>query len=251
VGHLLVLRLAEQAAAIDAAFHDAAHSRGLASVSRDLAHDIRGSLNLVSMNAEILSCLPDTHRESRERAVVTTRSADAIRRGLRRVDRALEVILDRGVTGPHDKPSRFDIRVICQALADLVEARAHRQRVEMVLHLGGQPAEALGFADRVHAALLSLLVNVLDAMPEGGTLRIDIEQTSWIRVCVSDTGRGIGAGTTDEIWRLDRSPGLRGTGIGLYVTQAVAAAHGGRASYHPNVNAGACFVLELPAAPTS
>jgi signal transduction histidine kinase len=158
------------------------------------------------------------------------------------------VILDRDATDT-DLPRRFDVRHTSRALADLVAARAHRQKVEIALDLGAEPAYVLGFVDRIHAALLNLIINALDAMPHGGALRIAVTRGAAVRVEVCDTGQGVDAAIADEIWRLHYTTKAEGTGLGLYVTRAVAESHSGRATYFPNPNGGACFALELPVAP--
>jgi signal transduction histidine kinase len=250
VGHLLVLQPAERAAAIEAALRHAAHSRSLASLFRDLAHDLKGLLNVIAMNVEILSRLPESDADFSHRPGVAAKSADAVRRELARLDRSLEVILDRDASG-REKPGRFDVRHTCRALADLIAARASRQHVKLVVTLGTEPAEIMGFSDRVHGAVLNLLINALDAMPEGGILQLDVTRTASIRVSVCDSGAGIDPKIVDRIWSLHYSSKPAGTGIGLYVTRAVVEAHGGRVSCHRNQDGGACFALEFPVAPAT
>lgn len=247
VGHLVLLQHGERAAASEAALRHAARNRGRVSLVRDLAHDLKGLLNVIAMNVEILSRLSSAQSEPRDRSAIAVRSADAVRRELRRLDRSIEVILNRDATG-HETPQRIDVRLVCQQLADLVAARAQRQHVTLTLQLGTQPAEIIGFPDRVHAALLSLIVNALDAMPGGGTLRIDVACGSSVRISVCDTGTGIDAALMERMWRLHYTTKPGGTGIGLTVARMVAESHGGRVSYDPNPEGGACFVLDLPSA---
>jgi signal transduction histidine kinase len=137
---------------------------------------------------------------------------------------------------------------MCQALVELVSARARRQFVNISLDAPEQAAEVVGFPDRVHVALLNLIINALDAMPDGGSLRITVARTTMVRVMVCDTGDGVDPASANDIWRLHYTTKPGGTGIGLHVTREVVEAHGGVVSQHANPGGGACFVIELPSA---
>jgi signal transduction histidine kinase len=252
LGHLLVLQQEERAAAIEAALLHAAQDRGLSSLSRHLAHDLKGSLNVISMNVEILSRVTEqTPTVPSNGVAVAMRCATVARRELGRLDQLLTGLLNRdGVV--QSEPTRIDMCAICRALAELVAARASHQGVAVTLQASDEPAEVVGLGDQLHAALLNLIVNALDAMPRGGSLCISVTPASQtVRIAICDTGSGIDAHTADEIWRLYYTTKPGGTGIGLYVTRVVAEAHGGRVSHYPNAGGGSCFAVDLPAAPAS
>jgi signal transduction histidine kinase len=254
VGHLLVIQEAERAAAIDAVLRHAVLDRGLSSLFSHVAHDLKGLLNVMTMNVEILSRISQTVGAlPPDQAATAARCASVAQRELARLDRTLGVVLDRSAI-EQAEPRRFDLRPTCQALAALVAARASRQHVAVALELPDEPVDIIGRSDRVYGAILNLLINALDAMPDGGTLRLGVAHAGHaqpphdVRVTVCDTGPGVDPDLTAKIWGLHYSTKLGGTGLGLYVTRAVAEAHGGRVSYHRNPDGGACFVVELPTA---
>jgi two-component system NtrC family sensor kinase len=219
----------------------------MASLASDLAHDLRGLLNVIAMNVEILTRLAQTHdREPRERIALANRCSAAVRGELSRLDRAVDVILNRGA---HEgQPTRYDVRNTCRSVADLVAARASRQRVIVAVRLGDEPADVTGYPAHLHTAVLALVLNGFDAMPRGGTLGIEVAVSTAIRICVSDTGAGVDTHRQSDLWV---SPPLRGhelPGIGLHVARTVAEAHGGHAAYRANPGGGSCFELELPRA---
>lgn len=251
VGHLLLVQHAERAAAIEASLRHATSNRGLASLYRDTAHDLKGVLNIIVMNLELLSRIALADRGTRADAGVASRSTSVIRRELARLDRAIDVVLDRTMLD-RATPERFDLRAICERLSQLVAARAARQHVDVRLDLEDSAADISGFIDRVHVALLNLIVNALDAMPEGGRLDIRVRRDAdMIRVEVCDSGPGIAETMRLDIWRLHFTTKPGGTGIGLHVVRATMDAHGGRVAHHPADGGGSCFRLEFPAIATS
>lgn len=250
VGYLLIVQHAERADAIQIALRHATQDRGLSSLSRYLAHDLKGLLNVIAMNVEILSRVADgVPEQASDRAAIATRSAAVARRELGRLDRSLEGLLNRdGIE--EAAPRAFDVRTVCRNIGDLVAARARHQNVTLTLLMPDQPADVVGFPDRLHAAVLNLIVNAFDAMPNGGNLSLEVTRMPQeVRVIVRDTGPGVEAGAAEDIWHLYYTTKPGGTGIGLYVTRAVAESHGGRVRLDPNPEGGACFTIELPAAP--
>jgi signal transduction histidine kinase len=251
VGYLLLVQHAERAAAIEASLRHATSNRGLASLYRDTAHDLKGVLNVIAMNLELLSGVALEGRTASADHDLAARCTKVIRRELARLDRAIDVVLDRTMLD-RATPERFDLRATCQRLGQLVAARAARQQVEVRLDLGDVPAEISGFVDRVHVALLNLVVNALDAMPEGGSLDLRVRRDAdRVIVEVRDSGSGIGEAMGAEIWRLHFTTKPGGTGIGLHVVRTTIEAHGGRITHGPADGGGTCFRLEFPAVATT
>lgn len=148
---------------------------------------------------------------------------------------------------------RFDPgRVARDALA-LVEPEARRRRVVIQAELP-DAFELLGDADSLHQALLNLLTNALQAMPDGGALRVTAgpadDGFAW---SVTDTGIGIAPGDLDRIFepfftRKDQAgdPTQRGTGLGLAMVWTIVQAHGGKVTVDSAQGRGSTFRIWLP-----
>ena len=104
--------------------------------------------------------------------------------------------------------------------------------------------------DLLHRALQNLVLNAIDAMPQGGELAIRTESLGdRIEVCVSDTGSGL---TQEECGRLFTpyyTTKKHGTGLGLAIVQSVVSDHGGKISVESTKETGTTFRIELPYQP--
>jgi signal transduction histidine kinase len=101
--------------------------------------------------------------------------------------------------------------------------------------------------DLLHRALQNLVLNAIDAMPQGGELAIRTgTRGDWVEVSVSDTGSGL---TPEECGRLFTpyyTTKQHGTGLGLAIVQSVVSDHGGKISVESTKEKGTTFRIELP-----
>ena len=93
-----------------------------------------------------------------------------------------------------------------------------------------------------------MLVNALDAMPDGGRLHVGVTKARTVQIRVCDSGPGIEPDRLPDVWKLHFTTKAQGTGVGLYVTRSIVEAHGGNIYYEPNHEHGSCFIIELPQA---
>jgi signal transduction histidine kinase len=104
---------------------------------------------------------------------------------------------------------------------------------------------------QLELALLNLVTNALDAMPEGGRLAVQIASTpTGMRIEIRDTGTGIPPELLSKIfdpWVTTKSAGL-GVGLGLSITRDVIERLGGTITVTSTPGEGATFVVELPGA---
>ena len=117
----------------------------------------------------------------------------------------------------------------------------------------GAPA-AVVEEDAIVQVLVALMINALDAMPEGGRLRLATgarEAEVWIEV--GDTGGGIAPTDMPNIFEpfFTTKPLGRGTGLGLSICYGIVQSHGGRIEVDSEPNQGSRFTVLLPAASES
>jgi signal transduction histidine kinase len=104
--------------------------------------------------------------------------------------------------------------------------------------------------DLLHRALQNLVLNAIDAMPQGGELTIRTASLGdRVEISVSDTGSGL---TQEECGRLFTpyyTTKQHGTGLGLAIVQSVVSDHGGKISVESTKEKGTTFRIELPREP--
>lgn len=101
--------------------------------------------------------------------------------------------------------------------------------------------------DLLHRVVSNLVLNAIDAMPEGGTLTLRTgTQQSSVRIDVADSGAGIKPEERDRLFTPYYTSKPHGTGLGLAIVQSIVSDHGGRISVDSTPGRGTTFIIELP-----
>jgi two-component system nitrogen regulation sensor histidine kinase NtrY len=107
-------------------------------------------------------------------------------------------------------------------------------------------------ADLLHRALSNLVLNAIDAMPQGGELTIATKAINGrVEISVSDTGSGLTPEECERLFTPYYTTKQHGTGLGLAIVQSVVSDHGGKISVESAKNQGTTFRIELPWVPHS
>jgi len=224
----------------------AARHRAFTFLARDWAHDLKGMLHVIRINNALLSRL--LQREPAVTDAAVTKCLEAIPREVERLDRSIEQVFS---VKRSDRPSAFDLGTTCERVKELIATRALRHRVEVVFELNGGPKDVVGFEEQVESALLSLIINALEAMAEqehGKLLFSALGRAPNVTVRITDTGPGMQPQPGNGPWRPRFVNGPRQTGLGLHVARAIVESHGGRIEYAPNVPQGTSVELTFPTA---
>ncbi len=101
--------------------------------------------------------------------------------------------------------------------------------------------------DLLHRALSNLVLNALDAMPEGGTITLRTSATpEHVRIEVSDTGGGLTREECERLFTPYYTTKRHGTGLGLAIVQSVVSDHGGSITVDSMPGKGTTFRIDLP-----
>ena len=115
--------------------------------------------------------------------------------------------------------------------------------------LSDQPMPLDADPELLHRALSNLVLNAMDAMPNGGTLTLSARpRDNQIEIRVTDTGEGLTPEECERLFTPYYTTKQHGTGLGLAVVQSVIADHGGTISVESRPPNGATFIITLPRA---
>ena len=134
-----------------------------------------------------------------------------------------------------------------QAWVAEMQPRAAQQGVTVELegHTAGVP---LAFhASTLRRAVLNVVQNAIEAMPDGGTLRLECTATATeVQLRIRDSGVGMAAAQVPQIFEplFTTKPG--GTGLGLYIVREILVAHGGGVTVDSVEGQGTTFILSFP-----
>ena len=152
--------------------------------------------------------------------------------------------------------TEFDFARLAEEVLEVIRPRASHQEVEIQECLTNEPAWIRGDSHQLSEALVSILVNALDVMPDGGqlTFSIDIEKgsvnpqiPSWVVVKVSDTGPGIRQQDLQRVFEPFFTTKATGSGLGLAILKGTVESHGGSVHVDTRLRAGTTFCIRLPA----
>jgi two-component system, NtrC family, nitrogen regulation sensor histidine kinase NtrY len=148
---------------------------------------------------------------------------------------------------PQPHFQRVQMNEIAQNVCRLFQAPADRKPIKFEVDLGEDITEIAADPELLHRALSNLVLNAMDAMPDGGKLSIRTRQSSDM-ACIEISDSGVGL-TPEECKRLFTpyyTTKTHGTGLGLAIVQSVVSDHGGRISVRSEPGHGTTFHIELP-----
>ncbi len=140
-----------------------------------------------------------------------------------------------------------ELNQLLEELVDFFSAQAQAQRVQLRLQKSPAPVSAKVDAKLIKQALLNLMLNATQAMPDGGEMILSVRSEGERAILdVIDTGTGIPVDVLPRIFQAYYSTKRGGTGIGLAMTQRIVAEHGGEISVRSEPGKGTDFTISLP-----
>jgi signal transduction histidine kinase len=225
----------------------AADYRAIAKLAGGLAHEIKNPLSTISLNMELLAedlAAPQTPRDRRALAKV-----QLVQRQCQRLQSLLDDFLSfTRVQPPKLRPADLN-REIAQSL-EFFSAEADEANIEVVCYFDAELPTVLLDAESFHRALLNLLLNARQAMPEGGQIVVRTTASgSGVALYLIDNGCGMGADTRAKVFETFFSTKAGGSGLGLPTARKIIEAHGGRIDVESEPERGTKFTIEFPVPP--
>jgi signal transduction histidine kinase len=148
---------------------------------------------------------------------------------------------------PHLQPVR--VNDVMRAVAQLFQAQLEapgRAKISCELQLDPFLEPAVADVELLHRAISNLVLNAMDAMPQGGALTLRTRgEGGKVLIEVADTGSGLTPEECERIFTPYYTSKQHGTGLGLAIVQSVVSDHGGRIRVESQPGRGTIFVIEL------
>ncbi len=222
------------------------HTERLAAIGRMAAHvthEVRNPLSSIGLNVEMLEDeLPAVNQEARV-------LLGAIHREIDRLTGITEEYLHLARM-PEPRLAAEDPADLVHQLAEFVRAEMAAAGVALVVRAPRSLPPVPMDEQQLRQALLNLLRNAREASPAGGEVEIAAgpSDDGGVVIEVKDRGVGIEPDAREHIFDMFFSTKIRGTGLGLPLTQQIVVAHGGTIRCDSEVGAGTTFRIWLPIA---
>jgi two-component system NtrC family sensor kinase len=145
------------------------------------------------------------------------------------------------------RASATDVNRLIENVLALTSKRLEHGRVQVHTQLAAQLPAVAAVPDQLTQVCLNLIINAVEAMPQGGTLTIVSEQRGeWLALIVQDTGAGLTPDEATRIFEPFYTTKADGTGLGLAVSYGLIQQHGGRIEVNSLPGQGTAFTVLLP-----
>jgi two-component system, NtrC family, sensor histidine kinase HydH len=217
---------------------------GVRTLTAGLSHEIRNPLNAATLQLAVL--------ERRIRRMPGEAQADAlqplllVQEEIRRLDQLLEEFLR--FARPHeigDEPVL--VAPLIERVTELLATDAERRGISLTLRLDPD-IKTRGEESRLREVVMNLLLNALDASPQGGEIRVSASAAGpdQIELRVEDAGAGVSPEIREKVFQPFFTTKPRGSGLGLAIVESIVSQHGGRLHLETSDLGGASFRIQLP-----
>ncbi len=216
----------------------------LAALAGSLAHEIKNPLSVIRMNMELLAEDFAGAESPRDRRAVA--KIDMVSRQCTRLENLLNDFLR------FSRVRSLELRLgslndQIERVLDLYEPQARESQVAIVRYLDADLPSIKLDGETLQAALVNLVKNSIEAMPDGGQLIVSTRRTrTGVALDLIDTGRGMDDRTAMRMFEPFYTTKSGGSGLGLPTARKIIEAHGGRIGVHSEVGRGTQFTLEFP-----
>jgi signal transduction histidine kinase len=243
IGALLIMRDSESVRRIEGEIEMSRRLSASSRVTRGVGHEFKNPINAIVLHLHLLQ------NKLAQIDPGTRRHVDIIDSEIHRLDRLVQRLMD--IYPRRDLLlEQMDMKTLLEDVAQLAQPEAEQLGVQIALDLEEHaPLPVKVDSDFMKQAILNVVINGIQAMPEGGILTIRARnQQGLVTTEIIDTGGGIPAELQDKIFELYFTTKKDGSGIGLAQTYQVLQWHYGAVDFETKPGEGTSFRLRLPLA---
>jgi PAS domain S-box-containing protein len=241
VGALISLRDFESFRKLESQWDLSKKLADLGRITSGIAHEVKNPLNAMVIHLEILRSKLESGNAD------PTPQLEILDSEIKRLDRVVQTFLD--FTRPVEvRLEPLDLNTIVSQVIALASTEAQKQGVTITKELSPEPLIVKADSDLLTQALLNVIRNGCQAMPNGGPLEVITSRTAGgtARIRISDRGVGIPPEARDRIFNLFYTTKSGGSGIGLAQAFRAVQLHGGQIQFKSQVGVGTTFEITIP-----
>jgi signal transduction histidine kinase len=244
LGALVTLHDLESAEAIESELELSRRMAAIGRLTSGVGHEVKNPINAIVVHLELLK------NKLSGASAPAVRHLEVIDSEIHRLDRVVQTLVD------FSRPVELDLRehdlrqVVGEVLALSTDELSTR-KVTLISHMPPNPLVANVDADLLKQAVLNVIQNGAQAMPEGGKLEVTLEEdrkTGILRI--ADEGTGIPDEIREKIFDLYFTTKTDGSGIGLAMTYRILQLHHGSVEVQSKTERGTEFRLRIPLSTT-
>jgi signal transduction histidine kinase len=242
IGALLIMRDTEPVRRIGDEIEMSRRLSASSRLTRGVAHEVKNPINAIVLHLQLLQ------NKLAQQEPDTRRHMDIIDSEIRRLDRVVQTLVD--FMRPRDLHlEEVDLRRLLEDVAQLAGPDAEQHGVTIERQMPDLRLPVKVDTDLMKQAILNVVINGVQAMPQGGVLTISARRENGIVVAeVQDQGPGIPKEMHDKIFELYFTTKKDGSGIGLAQTYQILQWHYGSVDFESAEMSGTVFRFHIPAA---
>lgn len=222
----------------------AEHFALLGRLAAGVSHEIRNPLGIIYLQADILE--EELQRLALAHQAPLLPALSEIKANLARLDDLVQDYLSLVRVATIQQESA-DLGAVMKDFAQALEADLTARGITLKRDGLSQLGQVALHNNTFRRALLNLVQNAMEAMPQGGSLTLrGLQTAAQVQLEVSDTGVGLPAEQLRQIFEPLYTTKPGGTGLGLYLVRQIVTAHGGEITVQSDVGHGTTFVITLP-----
>jgi PAS domain S-box-containing protein len=243
MGALVTLRDLDSIESINTQLQVSERLAALGRITAGVAHEVKNPLNSMRLWLENLKeSLPQEMDDSAKQAV------NVLDAEIDRLDAVVKRFLD--FSRPMDvRLEPTQLAPLLQEVLEVAAPQLEKAKVQVAQLVPIDVPEVFGDRALLKQAILNLVLNAVDAMPNGGQLQLTLSRRGdMAEITVGDTGKGIPPENRQKVFQLFFTTRPGGSGIGLASTFRIVQLHNGSIDFTSEVGRGTTFRIELPLA---
>lgn len=215
-------------------------------LTASLAHEVRNPLGSIRGAVEILKDeAPEGFKKSEFFDILIQDTG------------RLNTVVENYLGFARSSPSRikiYDLNEELNSIMVMLGARARKKRINITKNIPEKPLPVKGDPQHLWQILMNVILNAMQAMPDGGELHIKVETTSrednklpLILLCISDQGQGIDVAKKDQLFKPFYTTRAEGTGLGLAIVKRIADENSWQLDIRNRPAGGTEFSIRIPA----